>query len=280
VILIDYNAIAIGSVIQQKDEMNEDMFRHLILNAIRMYRTKFKENYGEIVICGDGRKNWRKDFFPNYKFKRGDSRKKDKVDWNELFRITSQVYQEISEHFPYKTVLIDECEADDVIATLVEETQEFGKNEPIMIVSSDKDFAQLQKYANVQQYSPLKKSFVVERNPRKQLLELILRGDISDGVPNVLSADDCFVEGIRQTPMRQTIIDKLTEDIKAMGDEVYNNYCRNKKLIDLEETPSSVKSKILNSFEEQDKWNNRGKVFPYFVEKRCRMLLEDIEDFI
>ena len=112
------------------------------------------------------------------------------------------------------------------------------------------------------------------------LFQLILKGDQSDGVPNVLSNDDCFVEGIRQTPMRQTSIDKLTEDIKAMGDEVYRNYCRNKKLIDLEETPSSVKSKILNSFEEQDKWNNRGKVFPYFVEKRCRMLLEDIEDFI
>jgi len=65
-----------------------------------------------------------------------------------------------------------------------------------------------------------------------------------------------------------------------MGDEVYRNYCRNKKLIDLTETPNSVKSKILNSFEEQDKWNNRGKVFPFLVEKRCRMLLEDIKDFV
>ena len=66
-----------------------------------------------------------------------------------------------------------------------------------------------------------------------------------------------------------------------MGDEVYRNYCRNKKLIDLEETPSLVKSKILNSFDEQDNIvNNRSKVFPYLVENRCRMLLEDIEDFI
>ena len=150
-----------------------------------------------------------------------------------------------------------------------------------MIVSSDKDFAQLQKYNNVKQYSPLKKTFVVENNPRQQLLELILKGDTSDGVPNVLSNDNCFVEGIRQTPMRQTTIDTLVEDIKAMGDEVYRNYCRNKKLIDLEETPSLVKSKILNSFDEQDNIvNNRSKVFPYLVENRCRMLLEDIEDFI
>jgi|TARA_B110000444_G_C18834491_1_gene595148 hypothetical protein len=281
VILIDYNAVAIGSVILQKDEMNEDLFRHLILNNVRMYRNKFKDKYGEIVVCGDGRKNWRKEYFPNYKFKRGVNRKKDNTDWKELFRITSKVYDEIGEHFPYKTVLIDECEADDVIGTLVDASQEFGKNEPIMIVSSDKDFAQLQKYNNVKQYSPLKKTFVVENNPRQQLLELILKGDTSDGVPNVLSNDNCFVEGIRQTPMRQTTIDTLVEDIKAMGDEVYRNYCRNKKLIDLEETPSLVKSKILNSFDEQDNIvNNRSKVFPYLVENRCRMLLEDIEDFI
>lgn len=279
-ILIDYNAIAIGSVILQKQEMSEDLFRHLILNSIRMYRTKFKDKYGEVVICGDGRKNWRKEFYKYYKFKRSDDRSKSDVDWSELFRIIYQVFDEIGENFPYKTVLVEECEADDVIAALVEETQEFGKAEPVMIVSSDKDFAQLQKYSNVQQYSPLKKSFIVEKNPRKQLLELILKGDTSDGIPNVLSNDNCFAEGIRQTPLRQNTIDKLMDDVTSLGDEVFRNYCRNKKLIDLEQTPDSVKTKILNTFEGQDKWNNRGKVFPFLVEKRCRMLLEEIEDFI
>lgn len=280
IILIDYNAVAIGSVIQQKHQMNEDLFRHIILNSIRLYRNKFKEKYGEIVVCGDGKKNWRKEFFPNYKFKRADGRKKDDVDWDELFRIINLVFEELTEHFPYKTLLIDECEADDVIATIVEETQEFGKSEPIMIVSADKDFAQLQKYHNVHQWSPMRQTYINEQNPRKQLLELILKGDTSDGVPNVLSGDNSFVDGIRQTPLRQKAIDSLIEDVKCMGEEVYRNYCRNKKLIDLSETPSSVKTKILNSFESQDKWKNRGKVFPYLVDKKCRMLLEDIEDFV
>lgn len=149
-----------------------------------------------------------------------------------------------------------------------------------MIVSSDKDFAQLQKYENVHQYSPMKKGLIVEKNPRKQLLELILKGDQSDGVPNVLSPDNSFVEGIRQTPLRQTAIEKLTEDLNSMGEAVYRNYCRNKKLIDLSEAPDFVKSEILNSFEAQDKWSNRSKVFPFLVEKRCRMLIEEVEDFI
>jgi len=252
----------------------------LILNNIRLYRNKFKETYGEIVICGDGRKNWRKDVFPNYKFKRAENRDKSNVDWNEVFRITNLVFDELSENFPYKTLLVEKCEADDIIATLVEKTQEFGEYEKVMIVSSDKDFAQLQKYENVYQYSPMKKGLVVEKNPRKQLLELILKGDQSDGIPNVLSPDNSFVEGIRQTPLRQTAIEKLTEDLNSMGEAVYRNYCRNKKLIDLSEAPDFVKSEILNTFEEQDRWSNRSKVFPFLVEKRCRMLIEDVEDFI
>lgn len=279
-ILIDYNAVAIASGLQYKNDLDENLIRHTILNSLRLYRNSFKDKYGELIICGDGKNNWRKEVFPNYKYKRSESKSKSDVDWNELYRIIYKVYDEISDNFPYKTILVDECEADDVIATLVERTQEFGQYEAVIIISADKDFAQLQRYDNVRQYSPLKKQFIDESNPRKQLLELILKGDASDGIPNVLSPDNSFADGIRQTPLRRTTIDKLIEDLKCMGDEVYRNYCRNKKLIDLTETPNSVKSKILNSFEEQDKWNNRGKVFPFLVEKRCRMLLEDIKDFV
>jgi len=286
-ILLDYNAIAIASVIQNKNDLNEDLFRHLILNNIRQYRNKFKESYGEIVVCGDGRKNWRKDVFPNYKAQRAKSRQKSDVDWGEVFRIIYLVFEELSENFPYKTLLIENCEADDIIANLVEYTQEFGKNEPVMIVSSDKDFVQLQKYDNVSQYSPMKKQLIVEKNPRRQLLELILKGDQSDGVPNVLSPDNSFVDGIRQTPLRKKKIEELIEKLYdtyknpyGKDEEWMRNYLRNKKLIDLSEAPESVKSEILNTFEEQDRWSNRSKVFPFLVEKRCRMLIEDVEDFI
>jgi len=286
-ILIDYNGLAIGSGLQHRGEMSEDLFRHTILNNLRMYRNKFKDKYGELVICGDGRKNWRKEVFPNYKFKRGESKSKSDIDWNELYRIIYKVYDELSENFPYKTVLVDECEADDIIATLTETTQEFGKHEPVMIVSADKDFVQLQKYENVRQYSPMKKQYIIEKNPRKQLLELILKGDQSDGIPNVLSGDNCFVEGIRQTPLRQAKIDELIDKLYNTYKEPYGkdedwmrNYQRNKMLIDLTEIPQSLKSEILNRFEAQDKWSNRSKVFPFLVEKRCRMLIEDIKDFI
>jgi hypothetical protein len=279
-ILIDYNGVAIGSGLHLKGELSEDLFRHTILNTLRMYRNKFKGQYGELVICGDGRKNWRREVFPNYKFKRGKSKSASDVDWDELYRILYLVLDELGENFPYKTVLVEECEADDVIATLSQSTQEFGNNEPIMIVSADKDFVQLQKYDNVRQYSPMKKQYIIEKNPRKQLLELVLRGDASDGVPNVLSPDNSFSEGIRQTSLRQATLDKLFDDLHCMGEEVYANYCRNKKLIDFEEIPETLKSEILNRFNGQDNWKNRKKVFPFLIEKRCGMLIEEIGDFI
>ena len=279
-ILIDYNGVVLGSGVHLKGELSEDVFRHSILNTLRMYRNKFKDKYGELVICGDGSKNWRKDVFPNYKFKRVKSKSASDIDWKELYRIMYKVYDELSENFPYKTIMVDEAEADDVVAILSENTQDFGNHEPVMIVSSDKDFVQLQKYENVRQYSPYKKAFIIDQNPRKQLLELILKGDASDGVPNVLSPDNSFSDGIRQKSLRQPIIDKLFDDLHCMGVEVYDNYCRNKKLIDFTEIPKTLKSEILNRFNEQDRWQNRKKVFPFLVENRCRMLIEEIEDFI
>ena len=278
-ILIDYNAIAISSVLAMKMDPEENMVRHMILNSIRMHRVKNKAKYGEIVICCDGFKNWRKDAFPPYKFKRKDARKESKMDWTELFRIINMVQQEIKENFPYKVVEVEECEADDIIGVLCDMTQEFGQHEDVMIISGDKDFAQLQKYGNVAQYSPVQKKFIKIDTPRKQLMELILKGDKDDGVPNVLSGDNVFVEDVRQTPLRQKVLDELIKDPKSQGEETYRNYLRNKKLIDLSETPDPIRKEIIYNYTNQ-KASDRGKVLPYLVEKRCRMLLESVEEFV
>ena len=279
-ILVDYSAIAISNVVTQKLDIEEDLIRHMILNSLRMHRAKHREKFGELVLCIDGSKNWRKDVYPQYKHKRKADRKKSKMDWNEAYRIMNMVKEEIKENFPYRVVEVDEVEADDMVGVLCDYTQEFGQYEEVMIISGDKDFAQLQKYKNIYQYSPITRKYIKEPTPRKQLMELILKGDTADGVPNVLSGDNVFVDGERQTPLRRNKIDELTNDPKALGEEVYRNYLRNKKLIDLTETPEPLKEKIIYNYEQQDKTGNKTKVFPYLVEKRCRRLLEDVKDFI
>ena len=284
-ILIDYSGIAIGTIVMEKLEVNEDLIRHVILNRIKMFRKRFKDKYGEVVITTEGKKNWRYDVFPNYKAKRKSARKESSIDWNEVFRITNMILEELRDNFHYKVMKHDRCEADDVIAALVENTQEFGKYEPVMIISADKDFAQLQKYDNVAQYSPMTKKFIKEEHPRKQLIELILKGDQADGIPNVLSPDDIFVTEGRQTPLRQKKIDEIIADLDEgellYAADWYRNYQRNKKLIDLSETPADVKKEIINNFESQEtKRPDSMKVMNYLMEKRCRNLLEDIGDFI
>ena len=279
-ILLDYNAIAIGNVAVQRLAADEGLIRHMILNSIRMYRQKFHKEYGEMVVVADGMNNWRKEAFPQYKAARRKKRDESTIDWNEVFRIINMVREEIQENFPYKVMHEDGCEADDVIAQLALETQEFGKYEPVMIVSADGDFKQLQVHKNVKQFSPLLKKFVVEPNPRTYLAEHILKGDTGDGVPNVLSDDNVFVDGRRQGILSAKKKAALLDDPRALGDEIYRNYQRNQQLIDLTNCPESVKESIINNFEQQDPWGNRPKVFPYLVQKRCKLLIECVGEFI
>jgi len=126
----------------------------------------------------------------------------------------------------------------------------------------------------------MQKKYIKVEHPRKQLLELILKGDTSDGVPNVLSGDNVFVDGERQTPLRKPIMEALMEDPSSQGPEVLRNIQRNRRLIDLSSTPKELQEEILNQFTFQDRYDNRGKVFPFLVEKRCRRLIDDIKDFI
>ena len=282
-IIIDYNGIAIGNIITQKLDINEDLIRHMILNTIRMYNKKFRDKYGQVIIACDS-SSWRRDYFPNYKFKRREGREEDKssLDWNEVFRIINQVRDEIRDNFPYKVLHIEKCEADDIIATVVEQTQEFGQHEDVMIVSADKDFIQLHKYDNVRQYSPMTKKFIEDKNPRTYITEHVFKGDSSDGVPNVLSPDNTFVDGIRQSPVTQKKIDawmSSIDNLKDVMDEgTYRNYCRNKKLIDLSEIPEDIKQNIINIYD-NTKAASKLKVLNYLIKKRCKMLIESVEEF-
>ena len=280
-ILLDYSQIALSNIIVQKLN-DEQMIRHMILNSIRMYNKRYRDEYGQMVICADGMNTWRKDYFPYYKANRKKGREESDQDWNEIFRILHLVKEEIKENLPYKVIHMDGVEADDIIASLVMETQEFGKDEPVMIVSSDKDFIQLQKYKNVKQFSPIQKKMVTDDNPRTYAFNHIMRGDSGDGVPNVLSADDTFVSEKSQTPLRQNRINEWLENSDNLRDimpeEIYRNYQRNKKLIDLTEIPEDIQTTIINTFMEQ-RVPMKMKVLNYLIKKRCNLLIEVVEEF-
>ena len=280
-ILLDYSQIALSNIIVQKLN-DESMIRHMILNSIRMYNKKYRDEYGQMVICADGMNTWRRDYFPLYKANRKKNRDKSDQDWPEIFRILSLVRDEIREYLPYKVLHLEGCEADDIIGTLTLQTQEFGQHEPVMIVSSDKDFIQLQKFNNVKQYSPIQKKMVSDPNPRSYMFEHIMKGDKGDGIPNVLSPDNAIADEIRQSPMTKKKIEYWAENVDNLQDvmttEEYRNYQRNKTLIDLTAIPEDVQSNIINNYNEQKPAKNM-RVLNYLIKKRCNHLIEVVEEF-
>jgi hypothetical protein len=243
-----------------------------------MYNKKYRNDYGQMVICADGMNTWRKEFYPQYKASRKKGRDSSGLDWQEIFRVLNLVRDEIKENLPYKVLHMEGCEADDIIGALTYETQEFGKFEPVMIISSDKDFIQLQKFSNVKQFSPIQKKAVTEKHPRKYLFEHVCRGDKGDGIPNVLSPDNCFVDEIRQTPLKQNLIDTWIDDDSIMPEEIKRNYQRNKKLIDLNEIPNDIYNNIVNTYDDQ-KPAMKMRVLNYLIKKRCNNLIEVVEEF-
>ena len=278
-ILIDLSQIMVASTMmsmgKDQSEVDISMVRHMVLNSLRMYRSKYHKEYGELILCCDGRHSWRRDHFPQYKAARKTNRDADSRDWTQIFGCLDTIKSELKEFFPYKYIEIDESEADDIIGVLARIA-----TEKVMIISGDKDFIQLQVRDNVDQYSPITKKIVYDANPAKYLKEHILRGDSSDGVPNFLSADNCIVDKIRQTPITkkkvELWIDQDPEDF--CNEEQLRNYHRNMKLIDLQYTPSNIVTQVGMQFNEIPKGKRSG-LLNYFIERKLNNLIQDIGEF-
>ena len=281
-IIFDYNQVAISNLMEQigssKTSVDENLVRHMILNTIRTYVKKFKANYGpEVIIACDNKNYWRREFFPHYKASRKKAREASGHDWNSIFSCLGTIRDELMEYSPYKVISVHTCEADDIIGTLV---QKYSATQKIMILSSDKDFAQLQRYPNVEQYSPILKKFINEPLPMAQLKQMVIRGDKGDGIPNILSADDCFVASVRQKPITEAkIIKWLNQKPEEFcNDEMLRNYRRNEMLIDLTKLPEKIKDSILDTYDKVQ-GHTRQEFMNYMINNRLKNLIEVIDEF-
>ena len=278
-IIVDINQIMISNLMVQINgrnavEMNEDFVRHMILNSLRGHNKKFRKEYGQMVIACDSSNVWRKQIFPNYKAGRKANREKSEHDWEYIFDLLSKVKNEIKQFLPYKVIEVESVEADDIIAVLCKRT-----NEKVLILSGDKDFIQLHN-DRVKQYNPVLNKFVGQgENPSLYIREHILKGDRSDGIPNVLSDDNVFIEGRRQRPLSKKKIEAwCNEIVPTFNEEEQKNYDRNRKLIDLSCLPKDIEDKINNEFNDV-KVATRDKILGYFINKKLKTLIESIDEF-
>ena len=281
-ILFDYSGISFAAALEHltstRDEPSTDLLRHLVLNSIRAVTARHKGTFGpEVVIAMDGRNYWRKNVFPHYKYKRKEQRESSGQDWSKVFELLEPLKTEFPASLPYRTIRLDGVEADDIIGIL---TIKYAPHEPILIVSSDKDFIQLHTYGTrVVQYSPAKKTMIGKTHPQEYLKELILTGDKGDGIPNILSADDTFVKGTRQKPMTQKRLAEMMEQpVSALSSDLLRNYKRNEQLIDLSKIPDSVATQIQEAFE-RIKPATMQEFLSYLIACKCTRLVECIQEF-
>ena len=278
-ILVDLNQVLISNLMAQvrgKADVkpNKEMIRFMVLNSLRGINVKFKDEYGEMVLCSDASDPWRKDFFPNYKHSRKAQRQDGPFDWDNIFNIITEIKKEVQENFPYKVMYVANSEADDIIATLCKRT-----NEKVLILSGDKDFIQLHN-DRIKQYNPVLNKFVGQgENPSLYIREHILKGDRSDGIPNVLSDDNVFIEGRRQRPLSKKKIEAwCNEIVPTFNEEEQKNYDRNKQLIDLGCIPRELEDKINREFDTFEV-ATRDKILGYFINKKLKTLIESIDEF-
>jgi|TARA_B110000259_G_scaffold226_1_gene347 5'-3' exonuclease len=286
-IIVDLHQVLISNLMAQMSRVsfqkgtepgiaNIEMVRYMVCNSIKGYIRKFGNEYGkDLVLACDSGNPWRRDFFPQYKASRRTSREDSTNDWNALFSLIHDIKEELKDNFPYKVIAIDNAEADDIIGVIVKMQTE----DKYLIVSGDKDFKQLQKYSNVSQYSPIQKHMVVEDNPTRYLHEQIIKGDRSDGIPNILSADDVFITKTKQSPITKKKLEEWSQiDDIPLGSETKKYYNRNKKLIDLDQTPNAMVESIINSLNNYEV-PSRSKLLPYFIDNKLKSLIEHINDF-
>ena len=283
-ILVDLNQVMISNMMVQignhkNMQIDENMLRHMILNTLRANRKKFSSEFGELVICCDDKNYWRRSQYPYYKANRKKARTESELDWSAIFTALNKIRDEIKTFFPYRVIQIETAEADDIIGTIVHnEGVELNNGaEQILVLSGDKDYIQLHKYANVKQYDPTRKRWITHSSPEKYLYEHIIKGDTGDGVPNILSPDNCLVVGERQRPITKKRLEGW-QDINTMTEEVKRNYMRNKSLIDLEQVPDYIKEQVLTEWNSENT-NDRSQLLNYFIKNKLKNLMEAISEF-
>ena len=282
--LVDLNQVLISNLMQhlkqitKSHEMNEDLIRHMSINTIRANVKQFKSKYPNVILCCDNRKYWRKEFFPFYKSQRKHDREASGYDWHLIFDTLNKIRDEFKESFPYRVLDVDGAEADDVIAVL---TARLSAHGPVLILSSDKDFGQLQKYPNVTQYSPILKRFIKIDNPATFIREHIIKGDRGDGIPNFLSADNTFAVGERQKVINSKKLQEwVNQDAETFctTDTMLRGFKRNQTLVDFDYIPNDIQGKIVEAFEEA-KPASKQQMLNYFIEKGLKVMIESVSDF-
>lgn len=287
-LIIDFGGMSHGSffISNSQKDMNVTekiaFWRFLILNQIRKLKNRFKSE--EIILACD-HFSWRKQYFIFYKAARKTKRDASKIDWEMFYKTVDDFLNELRESFSaYKIVDVEKAEADDVIAVIVNGLRSIRKE--IIIISRDHDFKQLIGN-NVKQFDPVLQKFIECKNPKEYLLKHIIGGDSGDGVPNIRSDDDVFIDKEKRQKScgPKTITKILISGLQEYIDDnnLQANWDRNRKMVELSSDmiPKDIQKSIYKEYKKCGNIkNNFAKIQKYLAKNKFRSLLDKIDSFI
>ncbi len=285
--------------------VDEGLILHVIYSSLLNIRKKFSKEFGKMILACDGPNVWRKDFFPYYKAARKKAKEDGVIDYKMVYRVMDKVKKDCAEFMPWPTIQVEGAEGDDVIGVIA------GRGDDrTIIVSGDRDMAQLGKTLLVRQWDHVRKEWVlptydvvttenkvkktetVMMTPWQSVIYKIIKGDTGDGVPNLFSDDDVFVnESKKQKPIKMVDVarwlEMVTDDEDACKaaicgeDEMLRkNWDRNSALVNLKRIPDELVGAILYKYDEQMKKRVTSMdVTNYLMANRMRRLMEDVQYF-
>jgi len=301
-IVIDYNGMVLQHVhtnFKNPADLTLNNLRHYVLSDIKKYNKKYREKYGDLVLCHDntaGAGYWRRDYFPEYKANRKKARDAAVFDWETFFEYFEIVKEELQKWFPYKQISIPKCEGDDIIGWICQHKDPFEK---IMIISADKDFKQLQVSPDIRQWSYNTNEYLKAPGPL-YLKEHIIRGDGGDGVPNIYSDGDTFINpSKRQFPVstkdiqrwihipKNIVIEELAAKLckfkkishQAALKIIKENWIRNESMVNLHKVPEEYQILIEEAFNKTPSAKS-NRLYSYFLKNKMTLMINYIEDFL
>lgn len=253
-VLIDFNGLAMPAYFKIPG-ITKNLLMKYLLHKLAYFKNIFKTN--DIIIVLEAGNNWRKDKFPYYKI----NRDKSNID----FELIQKCIKDL-EAIGFCTFSDKKCEADDCIAVLA---KHFGKTEEVVIVSGDKDFIQLID-KNIKLYSD--KDYITVENTQQFLQDLILKGDVCDGIPNVLSPDETFYEKMRQIRFSKKTLKENVEE--------YPYFKRNQELIDFNYIPKEIQDSIIEKVSGITMFYSytKNSIYKFFIKNKMGSLLETIHE--
>jgi 5'-3' exonuclease len=185
--LIDGNSIGYANHMSTK-LTNGSMPTQAIYGTIRTLRSlKTDSPKAKQIVLWDGRAQWRRDIYPDYKANRRSSG--DQVKIYEEYKAQSKDMQAMITHIGVDQVICPKAEADDLAAAYCHVFRDFTIN----LITADKDWLQLVK-PNVSWFDPVHDKFCSTsdfevmtgfKTPDLFVQAKALTGDASDNIKGV-----------------------------------------------------------------------------------------------